>query len=65
MIPTKPLNIMVANEKPWKCQGRFEHIQVLFQGIPFSLTLYSLPLIGLDLVLGVQWLKHLGKIICN
>lgn len=29
------------------------------------MTLYSLPLTGLDLVLGVQWLEKLGPVMCN
>ena len=33
--------------------------------IPFVLTLYSLPLTGLDLVLGIQWLEQLGLVMCN
>lgn len=40
-------------------------MQVAIQGIPFSLTLYSLPLTGLDIVLGVQWLELLGSVVCN
>jgi len=60
VIPTKPFNVKVENGNPLKCQGRFENIQVLLQGIPFFLTLYALPLCGLDLVLGVQWLEQLG-----
>ena len=57
VVPTRPFNVKVANENPLKCQGRFEQVSILLQGIPFSLTLYSLPLIGLDLVLGIQWLE--------
>ena len=65
MVPTKPFNVKVANDGPLKCQGRFENVQVLLQGIPFYLTLYALPLIGLDLVLGVHWLEQLGTVVCN
>ena len=35
------------------------------QGIPFLLTLYELPITGLDLVLGVQGLETLGLVVCN
>lgn len=35
------------------------------QGVVFSLTLYSLPLIGLDIVLGIQWLELLGSVMCD
>jgi len=55
----------VANGNPLKCQGRFENIHVLLQGIPFMLTLYALPLYGLDLVLEVQWLEQLGTVACD
>ncbi|RVW35013.1 Retrovirus-related Pol polyprotein from transposon 17.6 [Vitis vinifera] len=65
VVPTKPFTVKVANGTPLKCQGRFEHVHVILQGIPFSLTLYSLPLTGLDLVLGVQWLEQLETVVCN
>ncbi|KAJ0105416.1 hypothetical protein Patl1_18246 [Pistacia atlantica] len=65
VVPTKSFNVKVANGRPLKCQGRFENVQVLLQGIPFVLTLYALPLIGLDLVLGVHWLEQLGTVACN
>ena len=65
VVPTRPFNVKVANGNPLKCQGRFQLVSVLLQGIPFSLTLYSLPLIGLDLVLGIQWLEQLGTVVCN
>ena len=35
------------------------------QGITFSLTLYSLPIAGLDMVLGIQWLEMLGFVVYN
>lgn len=60
-----PFNVKVANGNPLKCQGRFQLGSVLLQGIPFSLTLYSLPFIGLDLVLGIQWLEQSGIVVCN
>ena len=40
-------------------------MHVVLQGISFSLSLYSLPLTGLDLVFGVQWLEQLGTLVCN
>ena len=65
VVPTKPFTVKVANGAPLKCQGLFERVHVLLQGILFFLTFYSLPLIGLDLVLGVQWLEQLGTMMCN
>lgn len=31
----------------------------------FCITLYALPLVGFDSVLGVQWLESLGSILCD
>ena len=60
VVPTKPFNVKVANGDSLKCQGRFENVSVLLQGIPFTL-----PLIGLDMVLGVHWLEQLGMVVCD
>jgi hypothetical protein len=65
VVPTEAFTVRVANGARLQCQGKFEKVQVLLQGIPFSLTLYSLPLAGLDIVLGVQCLEMLGSVICN
>ncbi|KAA8542937.1 hypothetical protein F0562_024089 [Nyssa sinensis] len=65
VVPTEPFTIRVANGENMKCQGRFEGVRVDLQDTPFSLTLYSFPLTGLDLVLGIQWLEMLGSVTCN
>ena len=65
IIPTAAFPVKVANGEKLACQGKFEKIQILIQDIPFSLMVYALPISGLDLVLGVQWLKELGTIECN
>ncbi|RVX18083.1 putative mitochondrial protein [Vitis vinifera] len=65
VVPTAPFHVRVANDQPLKCQGRFHNIHILLQGIPFSITFYSLPLTSLDLVLGVQWLEQLGSVVCD
>jgi hypothetical protein len=54
VIPTDSFNVRVANGRPLQCQGRFENVHISLQGIPFILTLYALPLVGLDVVLGVH-----------
>ncbi|KAL4379488.1 hypothetical protein GQ457_02G040490 [Hibiscus cannabinus] len=65
VIPTKSFNVKVANGEPLQCHGRFENVPIHLQGIPFVLTLYALPLSGLDLVLGIHWLEQLGTVVCN
>lgn len=65
VIPTQPFIMKVANDKPLNCRGRFEDVPITIQAIVFTLTLYSLPLMGLDLVLGVQWREGLGTVACD
>ena len=65
VVPTESFTVRVANGENLRCQGRFEEVQINLQGIIFSLTLYSLPLIGLDIVLGIQWLELLGSVVCD
>jgi len=65
LVPTKSFAVRIANGERLFCQGRFDEVQVNVQDIQFSLSLYSLPLVGLDMVLGIQWLMMLGSMICN
>ncbi|KAH9696704.1 hypothetical protein KPL71_023279 [Citrus sinensis] len=65
IIPTAAFPVKVANGEKLACQGKFEKIQILIQDISFSLTVYALPISGLDLVLGIQWLEELGTVECN
>ena len=63
--PIEPFNVKKANGGSLTCQGRFEDVPILLQGIPFVLTLYALPLTGLDEVLEIQILEQLGTVACN
>jgi len=65
VIPTKSFHIWVANMEGLTCQGRYDKVWVELQGTEFYLTLFSLTLTGLDLVLGIQWFKMLGSMVCN
>ena len=53
MVPTDPFNVKVTNGEPLKFQGRFNNVQIELQSIQFSFTLYSLPLVGFDMVFEV------------
>jgi hypothetical protein len=57
IIPTKSFHVQVANREGLTYQWRYDRVQI--QGIKFYLTFFFLPLTGLDLVLGVQWLEML------
>ncbi|XP_043817377.1 uncharacterized protein LOC110625649 [Manihot esculenta] len=61
----KPKKVKVANGGHLHCSGKFEDVNLLVQGIPFTIILYSLPIMGLDMVLGIQWLQQLGDVNCN
>ncbi|XP_042941551.1 uncharacterized protein LOC122288885 [Carya illinoinensis] len=65
IVPTETFTVRVANGENLKCQGRFEEVQINLHGTIFSLTLYSLPLSGIDVVLGIQWLETLGSVVCD
>lgn len=65
VVPMKLFIVRVANDGRLKCQGRFDKVSVNLQGTKFELTFFSLPLSGLDLVLGIQWLEMLGSVVCN
>ncbi|RVX01248.1 putative mitochondrial protein [Vitis vinifera] len=62
VVPMKLFIVRVANDGWLKCQGRFDKVSVNLQGTKFELTFFSLPLSGLDLVLGIQWLEMLGSV---
>lgn len=57
--------VKVANGGHLPCTAKFEQTAIDVQGISFDVTLYSLPLMGLDMVLGIQWLERLGDVNCN
>lgn len=63
--PFKPCDVKVANGGLLACQGKFNDVQLHLQGIPFVVTLFALPITGLDVVLGIQWLERLGTVACN
>ena len=65
VIPTETFPVRVANGERLTCQGRYDKVQVELQGTEFYLTLFSLPLSGLDLVLDVQWLEMLRSMVLN
>ncbi|PKI39066.1 hypothetical protein CRG98_040553 [Punica granatum] len=51
----QPFAVWVANGKRLVCS----------QGVEFKVTLYALPVIGVEAVLGVPWLEQLGPTLMN
>lgn len=62
-VQTETFIVWVANGEHLKCQYCFDKVKVNLQGTEFYLTLFSLRLLGLDLVLGIQWLEMLGFVV--
>lgn len=62
---TPPFDVRVASGTPLRCNRKFEAAPVTLGGEVFRVTLFALPLIGLDLVMGVQWLATLGPTLCD
>lgn len=63
--PTTTFSVQVVNSEKLTCRGKLEKVQIVIQNIHFSLTVYLLPITGLDMVLGIQWLELLGTVVCN
>lgn len=51
---TTPFMVRVANGYPLKCGSRYETVELKIGRATFTMTLHVLPLVGLDLVLGVK-----------
>ncbi|CAA0840152.1 Unknown protein, partial [Striga hermonthica] len=64
-LPTKnikPFDVRVANGERLQCTESFRKVPIRFSGVTVKADLYALPLVGPDVILGVQWLEGLGKV---
>ncbi|RVW74045.1 hypothetical protein CK203_056398 [Vitis vinifera] len=55
--PITPFIVRVANGERLSCKGKYEKLTVNLQGNEFHLDFFSVPLNGLDMVLGIQCSK--------
>ncbi|XP_052179706.1 uncharacterized protein LOC127793015 isoform X1 [Diospyros lotus] len=65
-IPTtiiKPFNVQVATGERLTCTQQCRAVSLKIQHIPITVDLFSIPLVGMDSVLGAQWLAQLGKVV--
>ncbi|KAA8544345.1 hypothetical protein F0562_022387 [Nyssa sinensis] len=62
---TEKFNVNIADGGQFSCQEKHEAIRLDIQGFSFAVTLFSLPLQGLDVVLVIQWLVELGSVLCD
>ena len=64
-VKTEPLRIMVGNGSLLECLSWCPTIEVQLQGHPFTVDLRLLPIHGVDVVLGVEWLRTLRSILID
>lgn len=62
---TRPFTVKVANGAPLQSRGKLMAVSLRLEKAEFTVTLHILPLVGLDLLLGVKWLETLGPILCD
>ena len=64
-ISIKHFNVKVANGESFQCEGKLKNVEVQIQNAAFRVTFFSLPLIGINVVLGMQCLEELGIVVCD
>ena len=60
-----PLRVMVGNGQHLDCSCICEGVPIMIQDVQFTMDLHVLPVVGANVVLGVQWLKTLGPILTD
>ena len=59
------MKVMVSNEKQIGNSGKFHKVKLQIQDFNLESELFTIPLGGVDVVLGVQWLQTLGTNLVN
>ena len=56
---------MVANGGTINCSGKGHNIKLTMGEYVLNIPIFSIPMGGADVVLGVQWLQYLGTVAFN
>lgn len=62
-VPAPAFQVMVANGEQLQCDEIYLSVPMEIQGYQFQTNVYPLDLLGSDIVLGMQWLRSLGKVL--
>ncbi|GJU53978.1 reverse transcriptase [Tanacetum coccineum] len=62
VITPKAFKVYIGSGETLLCENVCSHVSLLMQGVAVDVDLYVLPMQGPDVVLGIQWLQHLGKV---
>ncbi|KAF3774859.1 hypothetical protein EJ110_NYTH52125 [Nymphaea thermarum] len=61
VTPQASLNVLVGNGERMSCNKVCKNVSLEMLKTPFTLDLYLLPIGGVDVVLGIQWMKPLKR----
>lgn len=61
----RPVTVHVANGEHLNCKEKYVDVDMQLQGYGFSTTMYSLPIVGVDVILGLPWLESLGPVLTD
>jgi len=65
LYPAPECHVMVTNGRTINCSGNFHNIKLSMGEYVLNSPMLSIPMGGVDVVLGVQWLQYLGTINFN
>lgn len=57
------MRVTVGNGEALSCGGECTGVSLMMAGVVFTVDLILLPIYGVDLVLGVQWMLKLGPVL--
>lgn len=64
-IPLPNMKVMVANGKKIEKVGKCHKVKLQIQDFNLESSFFTVPLGGVDVVLGIQWLQTLGTYVAN
>ena len=65
LYPTRECQVMVSNGGNINFSGKFHNIKLTMGEYVLKNPILSIPIEGVDVVLGVQWLQSLGMVASN
>lgn len=59
-MPTKQFKVLVGDGNALPVEGMINDLEVQIQNHKFTFYVYLLPIVGVDIILGANWLAILG-----
>ena len=64
-VAVEPFEVKVANGEKLKCDEVVRDVKLNVQGVMIVMDLHVLTIVGLDVVLGIAWLKSVGMVLTD